>query len=336
MVREQLTAVSSTTTRRLRSAGQASVNQSGTLSITNSSITNNEVTGKGGGGIYNGGTLTIAGTTFSGNKASDATSSFSGGGAIYSSGTLNITNSTLSGNTAVQKGGAIWWIGTGSITNSTITNNTADSDSNNGVNDNGGGIFSESTTIALINTIIAGNLDASTAAGTIHPDVSGNVTGNNNNLIGSLTGNTGSLGTGTDIVNPNPGLAALANNGGPTQTHVLLPGSPAIDKANSAIAPAKDQRDLTRPSGSAVDIGAVEVQQIVSITAPDNSAAETPTINSGTFRVSRSDSTVGNLTVNLATDGSSTAVAADYNLGSTFPVTIPDGQSFVDVILTPV
>jgi hypothetical protein len=156
------------------------------------------VTGKGGGGIYNsGGTLTIAGTTFSGNKASDATSSFSGGGAIYnSSGTLNITNSTLSGNTAVQKGGAIWWIGTGSITNSTITNNTADSDSNNGVNDNGGGIFSESTTIALINTIIAGNLDASTAAGTIHPDVSGNVTGNNNNLIGSLTGNTGTSGYG--------------------------------------------------------------------------------------------------------------------------------------------
>jgi hypothetical protein len=256
--------------------------------------------------------------------------------AQYSNGTLNITNSTLSGNTAVQKGGAIWWIGTaGSITNSTITNNTADSDSNNAVNDNGGGIFSESTTIALINTIIAANLDASTAAGTIHPDVSGNVTGNNNNLIGSLTGNTGTLGTGTDIVNPTPGLAALANNGGPTQTHVLLPGSPALDKGNSAIAPATDQRGLTRRSGSAVDIGAVEVQQIVSITAFDNSASENP-IDTGTFRVSRSDSTVGNLTVNLAIDGSSSAVAADYNLGSTFPVTILNGQSFVDVILTPV
>jgi predicted outer membrane repeat protein len=96
-------------------------NESGPLSITNSSITNNEVTNLAGGGIYNVGTLTIAGTTFSGNKASDATGSFSGGGAIYSNGTLNITNSTLSGNTAVQKGGAIWWIGTGSITNSTIT-----------------------------------------------------------------------------------------------------------------------------------------------------------------------------------------------------------------------
>jgi hypothetical protein len=108
-----------------------------------------------------------------------------------------------------------------------------------------------------------------------------------------------------------------------------------LTRLTAAIAPAKDQRGLTRPSGSAVDIGAVEVQQIVSITAPDNSAAETP-IDPGTFRVSRSDSTVGNLTVNLAIDGSSTAVAADYNLGSTFPVTIPDGQSFVDVILTPV
>src|SRR4028119_1797361 len=230
--------------------GGAGIRNQNQLSITNSSITSNEVTNQGGGGIYNEGTLTIAGTTFSGNKASDATDPFSGGGAIYSNGTLNISNSTLSGNTAVQKGGAIWWIGTGSITNSTITNNTADSDSNNGVNDNGGGIFSESTTIALRNTIIARNLDASTAAGTIHPDVSGNITGNNNNLIGSLTGNTGTLGTGSDIVNPTPGLAALANNGGPTQTHVLLPGSPAVDKANSAIAPATDQRGLTRPSGS--------------------------------------------------------------------------------------
>jgi predicted outer membrane repeat protein len=48
-------------------------NESGPLSITNSSITNNEVTNLAGGGIYNVGTLTIAGTTFSGNKASDAT-----------------------------------------------------------------------------------------------------------------------------------------------------------------------------------------------------------------------------------------------------------------------
>jgi hypothetical protein len=69
--------------------GAGIIHQSGTLSITNSSITNNEVTGKGGGGIYNGGTLTIAGTTFSGNKASDATSSFSGGGAIYTAAALS-------------------------------------------------------------------------------------------------------------------------------------------------------------------------------------------------------------------------------------------------------
>ncbi|XZO03579.1 MAG: calcium-binding protein [Microcoleus sp.] len=79
----------------------------------------------------------------------------------------------------------------------------------------------------------------------------------------------------------------------------------------------------------------MELQQTVSITALDNSASETP-IDAGTFRISRSASTVGNLTVNLAIDASSTAIAADYNLSSTFPVTIPNGQSFVDVILTPV
>ncbi|MEO6860232.1 MAG: choice-of-anchor Q domain-containing protein [Microcoleus sp.] len=141
------------------------------------------------------------------------------------------------------------------------------------------------------------------------------------------------VGTAGTPINPN--LGALANNRGPTQTHALLPGSPAIDTGNSAIAPTTDQRNLPRPSGSSVDIGAVEVQPIVSITAPDNSASESP-IAPGTFRVSRSDSTIGNLTVNLAIDPSSTAVAADYTLSSAFPVTIPNGQSFVDVTLTPV
>ncbi|MDF0553527.1 DUF4347 domain-containing protein [Kamptonema sp. UHCC 0994] len=322
------------TNNKATAFGGGAIRNQGTMTVTDSSITNNEVTSQGGGGIYSEGTLNITGSTFSGNKASDATW---GGGAIYGGGgsTLNLTNTTLSGNTALEKGGAIWWIGTaGTITNSTITNNTADSDATNGANDNGGGIFSSLATIALRNTIIAGNFDASPAAGTINPDVSGNITGNNNNLIGNLTGNTGTLGTGSDIVNLTPGLATLANNGGLTQTHALLAGSPALDNGNIAIAPATDQRSLTRPSGSAADIGAFELQQTVSITAPTATAIEGG--SPGTFRISRSDSTVGILTVNLAIDGSSTAVAADYNLSSNFPVTIPNGQAFVDVTLTPV
>ncbi|MEZ2302973.1 MAG: choice-of-anchor Q domain-containing protein [Microcoleus sp.] len=236
-----------------------------------------------------------------------------------------ITNSTFSANTAANFG-AIRNGGTLNLSSSTLTLNTA--------TNQGGGIFN--TNVANVrNTIIAGN------TAPLNPDVDGTFTSQGNNLIGNSGAGTGftngvngdQVGTAGTPINPN--LGALANNGDPTQTHAPNLGSPAIDRGNSAIALTTDQRNLTRVSGSNVDIGAVELQQTVSITALDNSASETP-IDAGTFRISRSASTVGNLTVNLAIDASSTAIAADYNLSSTFPVTIPNGQSFVDVILTPV
>jgi hypothetical protein len=55
-------------------------------------------------------------------------------------------------------------------------------------------------------------------------------------------------------------LAALADNGGPTQTHALLPGSPAIDAASDDCPPpATDQRGVSRPQGAKCDIGAFEL-----------------------------------------------------------------------------
>ncbi len=55
-----------------------------------------------------------------------------------------------------------------------------------------------------------------------------------------------------------PKLAPLDDNGGPTLTMALLPGSPAIDAADPAAAPATDQRGIARPVGPAPDIGAFE------------------------------------------------------------------------------
>jgi hypothetical protein len=56
-------------------------------------------------------------------------------------------------------------------------------------------------------------------------------------------------------------LGPLANNGGPTQTHALLPGSPAIDMVLSGCPlPATDQRGITRPQGAVCDIGAYELE----------------------------------------------------------------------------
>src|ERR1019366_8634124 len=55
-----------------------------------------------------------------------------------------------------------------------------------------------------------------------------------------------------------PKLGPLANNGGPTLTMALLPGSPAIDAGNTSLAPATDQRGVPRPFSLAADVGAFE------------------------------------------------------------------------------
>ncbi len=94
-----------------------------------------------------------------------------------------------------------------------------------------------------------------------------NVAGNNN-LIGiqdaatnvTYTG-AGNL-TGTVAVPLDPMLDTLANNGGPTQTHKLLAGSPALNAGNNTAGLANDQRGVgfNRVSGGSADIGAFEVQ----------------------------------------------------------------------------
>lgn len=88
-----------------------------------------------------------------------------------------------------------------------------------------------------------------------------------------LPGNVGSTGSSsgagvgysafntllTDVADPK--LGPLADNGGPTLTMALLPGSPAIDAGSAVGAPATDQRGVARPQGPGVDIGAFELQQ---------------------------------------------------------------------------
>jgi len=63
--------------------------------------------------------------------------------------------------------------------------------------------------------------------------------------------------------NTDPKLGPLANNGGPTLTMALLPGSPAIDAGNTSLAPATDQRGFPRPAGLAADIGAFEYGSVM-------------------------------------------------------------------------
>jgi predicted outer membrane repeat protein len=219
------------------------------------------------------GDLHLNNNVFNNNAATGQTTAM--GGAIYiyqNVGTATLTNVTLSGNSAMKDGGGIHAnLGTINLNNVTITNNTADSD-NDGSGD-GGGIFRLDATVQAQNSIIAGNFDTpgNNGGGTINPDCSGTFLSQGYNLIGRDDGcdgfvngvNGDKVGTGANPIDPL--LGALANNGGTTQTHALLPGSPAMDAGNP-LTPGSggfacdgaDQRGITRPQGSACDIGAFE------------------------------------------------------------------------------
>ena len=198
--------------------------------------------------------------TLSGNFAED------GGGARIGD-TATLVNTTLSGNMALGHGGGLYTAAQVDANNLTIAGNTADVNGNGG---NGGGMLVDGPPFNISNSIIAGNVDGSPGAEA--PDcVATLATSLGHNLIGNPTGcnfagSNGGPQTG-DVLGPlyGPGIGALQNNGGPTQTHALLAGSPAIDAGNPAppdnIAPAcatADQRGTVRPVGSRCDIGAFE------------------------------------------------------------------------------
>jgi len=233
----------------------------GTVTITNSTFDSNTAQGGSktqggfGGAIMfepESGSLTVTGSTFSANTADAATAGAGFGGAISFEpneegvDTLSLTNSTLTGNHANGKGfgGAIDFEGetsTATLLNDTIVANTIGS----GIF--GGGIENEGQTTAR-NTIISGN----TAGAEVN---------NCGNAPIAAGAHDIELGTtcGFDM-NADPKLAALAENGGPTETMALLAGSPAIDAGDSAFCPATDQRGVSRPQPptGACDIGAYE------------------------------------------------------------------------------
>ena len=165
-------------------------------------------------------------------------------------GNFTIVDSTISGNTSTGwHGGAIFHTdGNMTITSSTITNNKGPDWAPSAIFN--GSFGGPAPTLTLTNTIIAGNqwyaCDHWTGANIL---ISGG-----NNLVQDDTCNP----VASDQISVNPMLGALADNGGPTLTHALLPGSPAIDAGNDAACSATDQRGVTRPQGAHCDIGSYE------------------------------------------------------------------------------
>ncbi len=258
------------------------------LTITNSSITNNELDNLGSGaGIHSTGNLTVNGSTLSGNLSDGEAGAIKVGGL----GQLSMNNSTVSGNTADFGAGLhASTSGVLTITNSTITNNTAPAFSC-------GGIDVSALAVIVGNTIIAGNPgdDVCDAA---------SVDSNGYNLVGS--GDTGGFSAiGDQVGVANPLLGPLANNGGPTFTHALLTGSPAIDKGSS-FGSTTDQRGLMRPfddpnipnADDGSDIGAYEEQTALSSPTPTATATSTPT-NTPTATSTPTATPTANITGNV-------------------------------------
>jgi hypothetical protein len=241
--------------------GGGGIYNAGTLTLSSSTVSNNYVGGSNGygGGIDNRGKLTVASSLLSYNTASGSTGNGQGGGIENNDGSLTVVNSTFTNNKASgyqdgYGGGIDNYQSSVIIRFCTIYSNTSKE---------GGGISPDSTNGSqtnISNSIIAAN---SAQDG---PDISGTLISGGYNLIENVAGAKG-LNARTDRqvnladlkINP-----TLGNNGGPTQTLALLPGSPAIDAvpldACHVNGITTDQRGMMRPDDdeSTCDTGAYE------------------------------------------------------------------------------
>ncbi len=268
-------------------------------------LNDSTVSGNGGSGVANSGSVTLNSTTVSGNMAfgidndggsvelKDSTVesntrgilNFTGSTLVNSStirananggianlsgngliGSVTLINSTVSGNgnaaSSSLMGGGVSNSGALIAINSTITANTAT---------DGGGIFHQFnpgfSSVMLSNSIVAGNSVAGFGGSDCATSGSAEITSLGHNLIGTLDSCSVVL-AAEDLTNVDPLLGPLQNNGGPTDTHALRPGSPAIDMGNNGVCTGPDvnsidQRGVERPDGDATsggrcDIGAVE------------------------------------------------------------------------------
>ncbi|MCI0743108.1 MAG: Ig-like domain-containing protein [Gemmataceae bacterium] len=295
------------------------------VTIRNSTFTDNRA--RGGGAIENHEPMTIDNSTFARNEGRVGTSSGQGGAIDNNGGgNLTLTNCTFSDNISVF-GGAISNFETLTVRASTIAGNDAS---------RGGGIYSSSLgTVSIENSIVALNTHVNGG-----PDIDGVVSSQGHNLIGNTADASGLV--ASDLLNVDPQLGALANNGGPTQTRALLTGSPAINAANTATAPASDQRGVSRPQGPAADIGAFELQLAPSNQPPvaqdqskstnedtplnDTLPASDPDEDALSYTVVASPAH-GTVQVNAATGAYTYTPDLNYNGPDSFTFKANDGQA---------
>jgi predicted outer membrane repeat protein len=252
------------------------VAENGTLTLERSAVSlNGANAGKSvccgssglGGGLFSRGTSHVSSSIFTENEASAEAGRFAVGygGAILNAGPMTIRNSTLANNstrggptgggydTGWARGGAIFhYTNVLFIEHSTIALNK----NTLAPNQQGGGIYRGGGSVRIHNTILARNLSNH------GPNLHGTLLESGYNLISNSAGGSG-YGP-TDIIDVDPVLGPLQDNGGPTKTIALLPGSPAIDAGDPGPVdpPEWDQRGpgFPRIVNGRIDIGAFEVQ----------------------------------------------------------------------------
>jgi hypothetical protein len=210
-------------------AGGGGIANEGVLHAEEITVEGNSASGpviQSGGGIHNAGTLTLTRSTVNGNVVA-AAETFSNSGGIANSGTLTLIDSTISSNHGGHDGpGGILNTGTLNASGSAIVSNVSLGPTN-GIKSSG--------VVSLTNSIVANN-GGNQCQGVVS-SVGGNLaTDSTCNLIGP-----------NDAVAADAGLGPLGPQGGPTPTHPLLPGSPAIDTALPVQCTATDQRGMPRP-----------------------------------------------------------------------------------------
>ncbi len=278
------------------------VRTNGAVTLTNSTVTGN--TADSGGGISaSGAFVTVTNSTVSANQAPSV---FGNGGGIFAQGAVTLTNSTVSGNTANSAGGGVFANSSSTVTNSTLSDNHSNTSVGGGMLVPNGDITLTNSTVSGNTASHLGGGVAALDVNLVYATVVGNTapTGANIEILsfdsisafGSVVALPEGGGANCAFQPPpvtissgfnfsdddscgftntaqgdrqnagDPGLGALADNGGPTQTRLPQPGSPLIDAIPSASCQddgaagiTADQRGVTRPQQGGCDIGAVEV-----------------------------------------------------------------------------
>lgn len=290
----------------------------GNLTLNNCIVSNNTTTSSGGGmQNFSTSTVTINGSLFINNTSGGST----GGGGAALNGGARITNSTFANNNApggsgggLQSNGSLGTV----LTNVTFSGNTS--------TNNGGGIHRATTNVNFFirNSIVAGNNGAAAS-----PDITnsaGGIDSVGNNIIGNTGTSTGW--EASDLLNTDPLLNALADNGGFTQTFLPMANSPALNAGQNCVldlacatnnppaAVTTDQRGISRPQGASVDIGAVEVQAAASIATVSGTV-----VSSGGTPISKAIVTLSNMSGVVAS--TQTNAFGYFTL-----INVPGGQTY--------